>query len=140
MDDATLRNEITDLREAQWEVFEELAKGAPDGCVLAIHMFRTRTGETIAVLTVAEGGEPVQSVVRGDSDGLVDVNDCVFADDSLANTQRPVETLTFSPGGPPPHQPPTPGAIASAADGLQMYFGPPAAPAAAVAAPLSRIG
>jgi hypothetical protein len=71
-----MSKEVHDVLVARWEGFRVLAKKLPNHHILAVELFRTLNDETIAVFTTVRNGEPVRSVVTGDSHGRVKSNHC----------------------------------------------------------------
>lgn len=75
-DRVSLAKEVRDVKVARWEGFRRLAKRMPNHHVLSIELLRTRGDKTAAVFTIVRDGEPVQTVVMGDANGRVTVDDC----------------------------------------------------------------
>ena len=73
---ATMPKEVHDVLVARWEGFRTLARKLPDHHVLAVELIRTLNDETVAVFTIVRDGEPVRTVVTGDSRGRVKSVDC----------------------------------------------------------------
>lgn len=117
-------NELYEVLAARWEGFQRLARTLPNRHVLAVELSRTPDDETVAVFTTVRNGEPVRTVVRGDSRGRVsqvkgagDDRQTPGKASSAAMAARAVTDPSEDPSSlilsePPPKQGGTPGIIA----------------------------
>lgn len=124
--------ELREFKIAQWDGFKEMAQRLKNHHILGTELVRTINDETIAVITVAYRGEPVQYVVWGDAQGRVKAQQPTKPHlppltHGLAGETRAAATAgtpdTFALGEPPIKQPPTPGIVALGAALLASAFG-----------------
>lgn len=111
--------EVNDVRAAEWEGFQQLAKRLPDHHVLGVNLVRTRTNQTAAVFTVVRAGAPIQCVVMGDAHGKLLPDQSVpklahapHAPHALAAGDGDPSPDGMALGEPPVKQPVTPGLVA----------------------------
>lgn len=121
--------DLRDFKAAQWEGFKEMAQRFKNHHILGTELVRTANDETIAVITVAYRGEPVQYVVWGDAQGRVKAQQPKPRTHGLAAESHAALAAaggtpdTFALGEPPVKQPPTPGIVALGAALLASAFG-----------------